>query len=88
MREGRPLEDTKLEALRVFAEKLNLSRGWPEDSDVQDFLNAGYTQQNILEVVLGTGLKVLSNYTNHVTNTPLDNAFAPFEWAIEGQPVG
>ena len=88
LREGRPLEDQKLEALRVFAEKLNLSRGWPEEGDVQDFLNAGYNQQNILEVVLGTGLKVLSNYTNHVTNTPLDDAFAPYEWAIEGQPVG
>ncbi|MDX2428738.1 MAG: hypothetical protein QNK22_08610 [Xanthomonadales bacterium] len=30
---------------------------------------------SVLDVIHGTSLKVLSNYTNHVTDTPLDAAF-------------
>lgn len=80
LRDGTSIGDAKLEALRVFAERVNLSRGWPEATDVDAFLDAGYTEQNILEVVLGTGLKVLSNYTNHVVGTPVDAAFAANAW--------
>jgi hypothetical protein len=32
-------------------------------------------------VVLGVGLKSLSNYTNHVAETPLDTAFQPLAWS-------
>ena len=87
LRAGTSLADPKLEALRLFSEQVNQTKGWPAEEDVQAFLNAGYTQQNILEVILGTSLKVLSNYTNHVTKTPLDDAFSKFEWK-EAQPVG
>jgi len=45
------------------------------------FLAAGYTKANVLEVILGTGLKVLSNYTNHVADTPLDQAFQAKAWS-------
>ena len=53
---------------------------WPKQSDLDAFLNAGYTEQYILEVVLGTALKVLSNYTNHMAETEVDDAFKPVEW--------
>lgn len=81
LRDGTELSDPKLEALRVFAIKVNESRGWPEQSDIDELLGAGYTNRTILEVILGTSLKVMSNYTNHVANTPLDAAFAAAEWA-------
>ena len=35
------------------------------------FLDAGYTQQQILEVILGMAHKVISNYMNHVAKTPV-----------------
>jgi hypothetical protein len=37
------------------------------------FINAGYTKANILDVVAGVALKVMSNYTNHITKTPVDD---------------
>ncbi len=83
LRENTPIADAKLEALRVFAEKVNTSRGWPTEDDVQALLSAGYSQQTVLDVVLGTGLKVLSNYTNHVAETPVDQAFAKNKWSAE-----
>jgi len=80
LRTDTPIADPKLEALRTFAAMINEKRGWPEPVDVNAFLAAGYTRQNILEVILGTALKVLSNYTNHVAETELDAAFSPNAW--------
>ncbi|MCU0730440.1 MAG: hypothetical protein MUE84_02500 [Hyphomonas sp.] len=48
------------------------------------FLAAGYTRRNLLEVVLGVGTKVLSNYTNHLVHTPLDPFMAGAEWSKPG----
>ncbi|MCR9075748.1 MAG: carboxymuconolactone decarboxylase family protein, partial [bacterium] len=31
-------------------------------------------------VILGTAVKVMSNYTNHIAITPLDDAFSAVEW--------
>lgn len=80
LREGTSIADPKLEALRVFAVRVNETRGWPEQGDIDALLAAGYTKQTVLEVILGTSLKVMSNYTNHIASTPLDSAFAAVEW--------
>ena len=87
LRENQRLANPKLEALRVFAEQVNLTRGWPTEADVQSFLKAGYSQRTVLEVVLGTGLKVLSNYTNHVAQTPVDSQFQKNEWSESTEPL-
>ena len=80
LRDGSPIADPKLEALRKFVIVINESRGWPSDAQVEAFLTAGYTRQTMLEVILGTALKILSNYTNHVAETALDDAFVPNAW--------
>lgn len=80
LRNGTELSDPKLEALRVFAVKINESRGWPEQGDIDALLSAGYTERTVLEVILGTAVKVMSNYTNHIAGTPLDSAFSSVEW--------
>lgn len=83
LRNGTPIADAKLEALRTFAVVINETRGWPSDAQIDAFLAAGYTRQTVLEVILGTSLKVLSNYTNHVASTDLDAAFTANAWAPE-----
>lgn len=81
LRDGTPLADAKLEALRTFAAVINETRGWPAVEEVEAFLAAGYSRRTVLEVILGTAFKVLSNYTNHVAGTELDAAFAPNVWS-------
>ena len=81
LRENTPIADPKLEALRQFAATVNLKRGWPDEAEIEAFLAAGYTRQTVLEVILGTSLKVMSNYTNHITQTVVDDAFASNAWA-------
>ena len=83
LRNDTPILDSKLEALRVFTAVINERKGWPADSDVDAFLSAGYTRESILEVILGTSLKVMSNYTNHIAETPLDEAFAANAWSSD-----
>lgn len=81
IREGQPIADQKLQALRRFTAAVVASRGLPSDTDTQAFLSAGYSRAQILEVVLGVGMKTLSNYTNHFAETPLDDAFAKARWS-------
>jgi uncharacterized peroxidase-related enzyme len=80
LRDGTALPDQKFEALRQFTIKVNESRGWVDRHDVESFLIAGYSHQSVLEVILGTALKVMSNYTNHIAGTPLDAPFVQNEW--------
>ncbi|TQV86475.1 carboxymuconolactone decarboxylase family protein [Aliikangiella coralliicola] len=87
LRNNTPIADAKLEALRQFAEVINKSRGWPTETQVSAFIDAGYTQQNVLEVILGTSLKVISNYTNHIAETTVDDAFAPNAWTPKSRDV-
>ncbi|MCV3274245.1 carboxymuconolactone decarboxylase family protein [Roseobacter sinensis] len=81
LRTNTPIADAKLEALRQFSIVVNESRGWPSDADIEALTAAGYSRQTALEVVLGTAVKVLSNYTNHIAETDLDAAFAPNRWS-------
>jgi len=80
IRDGAPIADARLEALRRFTRAVVVSRGWPTEADLNAFFHAGYGQQQVLEVVLGVGLKTLSNYTNHVAETPLDAGFSAVAW--------
>lgn len=80
LRSGAPIADPKLEALRTFSSIINESRGWATAEQVEAFLAAGYSKQTVLEVIVGTSLKVLSNYTTHIVHPPLDAAFAPMAW--------
>ncbi|MBE0422348.1 MAG: carboxymuconolactone decarboxylase family protein, partial [Lutibacter sp.] len=70
LRNNMPLNDNKLETLRKFAVLLTEKRGWASEEEILKFLEAGYTRKNILELVLGIGQKIISNYVNHLTQTP------------------
>lgn len=80
IRDGRTIPDGKLAALATFTEKMVLSRGNPTEGDVAAFKAAGYSEQNILGIILAISIKTLSNYTNHIFHTPVDATFAPRTW--------
>jgi AhpD family alkylhydroperoxidase len=81
IRGGGMIADPKLEALRQFAVATVKSRGFPSTEETRSFFLAGYGEAQVLEVVLGIGMKTLSNYTNHIARTRLDEAFAPVAWS-------
>ncbi len=80
LRNETALPNAHLEALRTFTLSVVRGRGNVDESAVQAFLDAGFTRRQILEVVLGVSQKVMSNYTNHLANTPVDPPFRKFAW--------
>ena len=87
LRQGIAIPDVKLEALREFTRQVVRQRGWVDESTVRRFLEAGYARTHVLDVVLGVGLKTLSNYSNHIAGTPLDTAFESAAWSRTDSPV-
>ena len=83
LRNQTALPNARLEALRDFTLRLVRERGNLDDATVQAFLDAGFSQRNILEVILGYSQKVMSNYTNHLADTLVDKAFQKFEWHVD-----
>ena len=81
IRNDQAIADEKLQALREFTTAIVDRRGWVSADDLQRFLGAGYAKSNVLEVILAVGFKTLSNYTNHIAETPLDTAFAATRWS-------
>lgn len=80
VREGRELEDPKLEALRSFAAKVTRNRGLVSEPDVAAFKAAGYTNQSVLDILVLAATKLISNYANHLAETPLDAFMKGAEW--------
>ena len=80
LRNETALPTAKLEALRDFTLSVVRERGNVGDKAVQSFLDAGYTQRQVLEVVLGVAQKTISNHVNHLAETPVDKPFQKFEW--------
>lgn len=81
IRDGRPIPDQRMAALASMAREMLLSRGRPDGAAVHAFLTAGFTNQHLLEIVLAIGVKTLSNYTNHLFDTPLDRVFKVREYS-------
>lgn len=83
LRNGTPLPNAHLEALRTFTLQVVRQRGVLSHEEVQTFLDAGFTKRQILEVVLGYSQKIMSNYTNHLAETPVDSVFEKFAWSAD-----
>ncbi|MED5511854.1 carboxymuconolactone decarboxylase family protein [Pseudoalteromonas simplex] len=73
-----PLADPKLETLRNTTLAMTRNRGVIDESELEEFYSAGYGNQQLLEIVLGLAQKVMSNYTNHLADTPVDQPFKKF----------
>jgi uncharacterized peroxidase-related enzyme len=85
VRENRPITDAKLEALRQFAAKVTRQRGVVSEADVAAFKAAGYDNRAILDVLVLAATKLISNYTNHLAQTPNDAFMKGAEWAAPGK---
>ncbi|WP_417659355.1 carboxymuconolactone decarboxylase family protein [Pseudidiomarina sp.] len=75
---GNELDDEKLEALRQFVLSMLKQRGNVADDVLENFYSAGFSQQNVLDVIVGLAQKTMSNYTNHIAQTPIDQPFKKF----------
>lgn len=74
------LPNAKLDALVTFTRVVVEQRGVLAEADVAAFLEAGYTKAQIIEVLLGVGMKTFNNYVDHIAHTPLNDQFEAEAW--------
>ncbi|WP_049238023.1 carboxymuconolactone decarboxylase family protein [Moraxella canis] len=73
-------DNEKYQALAQFTMQLIDNRGKVSDDELAAVKAAGYTDQNILDVVMGVALATLCNYANNVAQNDINpelQAFAP-----------
>ncbi|MGM0460731.1 MAG: carboxymuconolactone decarboxylase family protein [Bacteroidota bacterium] len=77
LRRGEADFDPKIDALVKLAKAITENRGNISDSVLQSFFNAGYTKENMVDVILNVGEKATTNLLHNVTQIPVDFPEAP-----------
>lgn len=88
LRDQRPLSDRKLNALRTLVLSIMRHRGWVPEDDLDRFVAEGYRERHLMVVLTIVALKTLSNYLNHIAQTPLDRQFASQAWRAKESCTG
>ncbi|MFO0690065.1 MAG: carboxymuconolactone decarboxylase family protein [Myxococcota bacterium] len=77
LRRGGASWDPKLDALARLARGLVVERGHVEPALVEEFLEAGWTRENLVDSIVVVGDKTVSNYLHGATGVPVDFPAAP-----------
>lgn len=78
LRNETSLSTKKFDALRSFALEVYQNKGKVSDGVLEAFLSEGYDRAQAVEVVSNIAVKVLSNFTNQLALTELDEPIIPF----------
>ncbi|RSM44591.1 carboxymuconolactone decarboxylase family protein [Amycolatopsis balhimycina DSM 5908] len=80
LRRGEAPGDERMAALSAFTRSLIAGRGHIGEAEVTAFEAAGFTGEQVFEVVTGIAISVMTNYTANVARPPLEDAVAPYAW--------
>ncbi|PUZ29356.1 alkylhydroperoxidase [Chitinophaga parva] len=69
--------DAKLDALAKLVKSTTEHRGHASAEALENFYAAGYTEANLIDVVIIIGDKIITNYLHALTNIPVDWPLAP-----------
>ena len=72
LRAGKASFDNKLDALAKLAKNVTENRGATDVEVVENFFNAGWTKENLVDTIVLVGDKTISNYMNNTTEVPID----------------
>lgn len=76
IRSDADFNEGRLNALRSFTLRVLESQGRISTGQLNEYLAHGYTRAQAMDVVACIAAKVMSNFTNQLALTPLDDAFA------------
>lgn len=72
LRKGGASFDSKLDALAKFTASTVENRGKASEKSKDDFFAAGYTEANLIDVVIIIGDKIISNFIHNLAGFPID----------------
>lgn len=64
--------DLKLRALCRFVKSVVETYGRPDKQILETFFSVGYTEENMIDVLMVIGDKIISNYLHGITQIPID----------------
>jgi uncharacterized peroxidase-related enzyme len=77
IRRGSASFDAKLDALARLTRSIAVNRGQADQSLVAAFFAAGWTKENLVDVIVTIGDKIVTNYLHSTTKVPVDFPAAP-----------
>ena len=72
--------DRRFGALSTLAKTLIEKRGHLSEQELDAFLAAGFTKEQILEVISVVAASTITNYAGTIANPPLEDQFQQFAW--------
>jgi uncharacterized peroxidase-related enzyme len=77
IRNGQAPFNDKFNTLAQFVKETTVNRGKATPETTQALLNAGYTEANLIDIVMVIGDKTITNYLHGITRLPVDFPAAP-----------
>jgi uncharacterized peroxidase-related enzyme len=85
LRVGKSPSSPRLHALCTLARQVVRSKGHLAAEDIQEFLKAGFSQAQLLEVIVVISTTAIANYTHNIAKTPIDEAFQAQSWTASSR---
>ena len=83
LRAGKASFDNRLDALARLARNITANRGATDQAVVDNFFEAGWTKENLIDTIVLVGDKTISNYLHRTTQVPVDFPVAEPLEAVE-----
>jgi alkylhydroperoxidase family enzyme len=80
IRERRLPSDKRFAALSSLAKTLIEKRGHLSEQELDAFIAAGFTREQVLDVVAIVAASTITNYAGTITNPPLEDSFRHHAW--------
>lgn len=77
LRQGKASFNSKFDALAKLASAIIENRGKVSDATLQEFFDAGYSKENLIDVIINVGEKSITNFLHNITEIPIDFPEAP-----------
>lgn len=77
LRQGHAPFNHKYDALVKLAKAIIENQGRITDDRLEAFFDAGYTKENLVDLILNVGEKAITNYLHNITQIPVDFPEAP-----------
>lgn len=76
-------QDTKIAALVALTQELARTKGNVSQSVLDRFFEAGYTKEQVFEVLSIVAYKTITNYTSNLAGTQPNDIFASERWSAD-----
>jgi AhpD family alkylhydroperoxidase len=83
IRKRRGPRDRRFAALSMLARTIIEKRGHLSEQELDAFISAGFTKEQVLEVIAVVAASTITNYAGTIANPPLENQFQQFAWPGE-----